>query len=356
MKSLHYLSQKFFFLLFLNVVILPKLSFGQATGVARFLGNFVSPAGGPYISGCWGWTDSVSGREYALLGTLSGTSIVEITDTDNIIERDFIPGPTSGWREIQTYSHYAYVVSEGGGGTQIIDLSSLPNPVHLVKNFVYKSGPDSTSRAHTIQIRDGYMYLNGCARWAGNGVVIFDLANPEEPAFVSYYTGGHYVHDSFVRNDTMFAAVLGFGLEIVDVSAKAFPQHLFTITYPGSGTHNAATTTDGKYVLTTDEINTTPKTLKIWDLSTPPVFPKVAEYVGDPSTIVHNVFVKDSLAIMSYYKAGVKIVNIVDPTAPFEIGGYDTYPDSLGGGQYNGAWSVYPFFPSGKIIIGVIYN
>ncbi len=77
----------------------------------------------------------------------------------------------------------------------------------------------------------------------------------------------------------------------------------------------------------------------------------VAEYVGSPTAIVHNVFVRDSLAIMSYYTAGIRVVDISDPTTPVEIGGYDSYlPDDSY--DYWGAWSVYPFFPSGKIIIG----
>ena len=53
---------------------------------------------------------------------------------------------------------------------------------------------------------------------------------------------------------------------------------------------------------------------------------------------------------MSYYTEGLKVVDITDPSEPVEIGGYDSYQG--GDGQYNGAWSAYPFFPSGKIIIG----
>lgn len=344
----------FALLLLLLLAALPGVLSAQATGAVRLLGHFVSPTGGSYVSGCWGWTDTLSGREYALLGNRAGTSIVEITDADAMVERDFVAGPSSLWRELQTWSHYAYVVSEGGAGAQIIDLSYLPDSVHLVRNFVYADGTNSTERAHTVQVRDGFMYLNGCAQYAGGGVIIFSLADPENPAFLSQFTAGHYIHDSFVRNDTMYAAAInGTGVEIVDVTDKAFPQLLFTISYAGSGTHNCATTRDGQYLLTTDEINATPKTLKVWDLRSPPLFPKVAEYAGDPSAIVHNVFVRDTLAVLSYYTAGVRIVDIADPESPLEIGGFDSCPDSVGGGaSFTGAWSTYPFFPSGKIIIG----
>jgi hypothetical protein len=195
------------------------------------------------------------------------------------------------------------------------------------------------------------MYLNGCASWSPGGIVIFDLADPENPVFKSVYTR-IYVHDCFVRNDTIFAAgIYGVGADIVKATNKTSPQYLYTVTYPGAGTHNTTTTGDGKYLFTTDEIGSTAKTLKVWNLSSPPSFPKVAEYVGNATAIVHNAFVRDSLVIMSYYTAGMRVINISDPENPIEVGGYDTYPAN-DDAAYDGAWSVYPFFPSGKIIIG----
>ena len=328
---------------------MPSLFYAQESGAVRLLAHYIPPSGGGYTSGCWGWTDSTTGREYALLGNQCGTAIVEITNPSAPIERDFIPGVCSSWRELQVHSHYVYVVSEGGGGTQIIDLSYLPDSVHLVRGFIYSDGLGNTSRSHTITIRDGYMYLNGGSYRSG-GIAIFSLADPVNPAFVSSYET-RYVHDSFVRHDTIYAATINAGgIDVIDVTVKTSPQFLYRFTYPGAGTHNCATTVDGRFLLTTDEVGSTPKTLKVWDVRNPPTIPQVAEYVGDPTSIVHNVFVKDSLAFMSYYTAGLKVVDVADPANPIEIGGYDTYPGP--GGGYTGAWSTYPFFPSGRVIIG----
>ncbi|HSG27300.1 MAG TPA: choice-of-anchor B family protein, partial [Candidatus Krumholzibacterium sp.] len=239
----------------------PELALSQEFGGVRYLGHFVPPSGGSYTAGCWGWTDTSSGREYALLGNYCGTAIVEITDVGAMVERDFIPGVCSGWREIGVHENYAYVVSEGGGGVQIIDLSYLPDSARLVKSFTYSSGANNITRSHTVHVKDGYLYLNGCANWSAGGIVIFSLADPENPAFRSAYNRT-YIHDCFVRNDTIYAAAIyGVGLDIIDATVKTSPQYLYTITYPGAGTHNAATTADGRYALTTDEINPTPKTL-----------------------------------------------------------------------------------------------
>ncbi len=333
-------------------LLFPATAGAQEFGGVRFIAAFTPPSGGGYTAGCWGWTDTTTGREYALLGNQCGTAVVEITHTASIVERAFIPGPCSSWREIQVHGHYAYVVTEAGGGTQIIDLSTLPDSARFVKSFIFSAGGKSTTRAHTLHIRDGFMYLNGCATWSPGGILIFDLADPENPAFQGQFAGT-YIHDSFVRNDTIYGAgIYGDGIQIIDAVSKATPALIRTINYPGSGTHNLATTTDGRYVLSTDEINSTPKTLKIWDLSTDT---KVAEYAGSPTAIVHNVFVKDTLAIMSYYTAGIRVVDISDPLNPVEIGGFDTRPGQENA-AYTGAWSVYPYFPSGKIIIGDMGN
>src|SRR5690606_41778185 len=66
---------------------------------------------------CWGYVDS-EGREYALLGTEHGTSIIEITDPYNPVARAFIPGPFSSWRDIKPHTTYAYVTPAGTGSGQ----------------------------------------------------------------------------------------------------------------------------------------------------------------------------------------------------------------------------------------------
>lgn len=329
------------------LLCLPSPARPQEFGGVRYLGQFTPPSGGSYTAGCWGWTDTLSGREYAILGNQCGTAIVEVTNVAAMVERDFVPGPCSSWREIAVHRNYAYVVSEAGGGTQIIDLSYLPDSVHLVKSFTHTSGVKNTSRAHTVGAHDGHLYLNGCANWSPGGILIFDLADPENPLYRGEYAGT-YIHDSFVKNDTIFgAAIYGTGIVLVDATVKTAPVPLYTIGYAGAGTHNLATTADGAYILSTDEIGSTAKTLKIWDRATSV---KVAEYAGSPTAIVHNVFVREDLAIMSYYTAGIRVVDLTDPADPVEVGGYDTYAGDAG--IYDGAWSVYPFFPSGKIIIG----
>lgn len=296
-------------------------------------------------SALWGYT-APDGREYALLSGFRGTHIVDITEKP-IRQVAFIQGPNSGWREMKTYRHYAYVVSEGGDGLQIIDLAGLPDTAVLVASdtSVFRSG-------HTISQEGDWIYVHGSNVQAGanQGTLIFNVSDdPEHPRFVGQYERG-YVHDAQIRNDTMYAAMINDGrLDIVYLGAdRTKPKLITDISYPGAGTHNADLTFDGRYVMTTDEVGETEKTLKVWDLGDIGDIAKVADWTADDNAIIHNVHIRGTVAYISWYTAGTRIVDISDPLNPAEIGFYDFFPGA--GKRYAGNWEVYPYFASGKII------
>ena len=81
----------------------------------------------------WGYT-APDGREYAIIGTTAGTYFYNATDPTAPYEVAYISGPTSMWRDMKTWSHYAYIVTEGGGGMQIVNLANPDNPV-LVRTW-----------------------------------------------------------------------------------------------------------------------------------------------------------------------------------------------------------------------------
>lgn len=286
------------------------------------------------------------GREYALLGGYTGTHIIDVTEQP-IHQVAFIPGPPNGWREMKTYDHYAYVISEGGAGLQIIDLSNLPASATLVR-----ADSSNFRTAHTITQHGKFLYVNGSgvASGANGGTMIFDLSgDPAHPVRIGTWMY-RYVHDCTVRNDTLYAAAINDGvLDIVYLgSDQTSPQLVTTIEYPGGGTHNSDLTPDGSYVMTTDEVGATPKTLKVWDVRDVDNITKVADWTPAPEEIIHNVHMRGSIAYISWYTAGTRIVDMSDPADPAELGFYDTYPGASH--DYAGNWGVYPYLPSGKIL------
>jgi choice-of-anchor B domain-containing protein len=148
----------------------------------------------------WGYV-APNGREYAILGGYWSTIFYDVTDTNNVYRVDTIPGVPSGWREMKTFSHYAYVVSEGSNSRlQIINLQNLPSSVSLVATY----GHSGYTRTHTISQSGPYLYLNG-GDYLNDGIFILDLTvNPTAPVLRGTWQT-HYVHDCRVFNDTIYA-------------------------------------------------------------------------------------------------------------------------------------------------------
>ena len=323
-------------------------------------------------SNIWGYTDGV-GREYALVGVDAGLSIVDITDPATPVEVDLIPGPTAVgtiWREIKTYSSYAYVVSEHTSptnlsGLQIIDLSPLPDSASLVNVYLWPGVTGSTARAHSVTVDgQGYLYIQGGTATLGaggnqGGIRILDLSDPVNPTPVGVFTP-RYVHDTFVRDNLLFASDIfdGGHVDILDISDRANPDLVYSLIYPDGFCHNSGTTDDGNYLITTDELPGL--TVKVWDIqvlwdsdtTNNDQINLVAEYIGNPAQIAHNVHVSGSYAYLSHYVEGVKVLDIADPTDPVEVGYYDTYPQA--GSGFNGDWGVFPYFPSGTFVVSDI--
>lgn len=316
-------------------------------------------AHGQDYSALWGY-QAPDGREYAILGCFDGTAVIDITDPQNIHEVGLIPSTSPGnfynlWREMKTYSHYAYIVSEvRNSGVQIVDLQYLPDSVRYVKKFV----PAGQTYSHSISQSGPFLYLNGSNGGFGQGTVILDLTNdPENPVKRSGFNAD-YIHDCRVVDDTIYSAdIYGGKVSIIDATNK---DSLFRITQfnnlPNSGPHNTALTPDKKYLLVTDEIGNAPYRLKIWDVDDIGNISFVSAWqpTGITTAIVHNVEAYGKHALVAHYAAGVRLVDITNPAVPVETAYYDTYP-AHNDEDYIGCWAVY-MFPSGKIIASDMVN
>jgi len=296
------------------------------------------------LSDVWGYS-SPDGTELAIVGTFSGVSFVDVsTDPTNPTEVGFIAGPGSVWRDMKTWSHYAYLVTEGGGGVQIVDLEDPMNP-QLVGTHT------SFGNAHDIYIDEfGFAYVVGSSQ-AGGGLHILDLADPVNPVVVGSWSN-HYIHDVFVRDNIAWCACIWDGkVHVVDVTDKSNTFTLASFSTTGNFTHNVWLTEDSQYALTTDEI--VGGAVSIYDVSDLDNVNLVNTYVTNPNHIPHNVFVKGNYAYISAYADGMVMLDITDPTNPSVAYQYDTYP---GDGGFVGAWGVYPYSDNGFIYISDIGN
>ena len=304
-------------------------------------------------SDCWGWRHP-SGTEYAIMGVGNGIVFV---NTENLDTEGFVDGPSSGscggayWRDMMTWGNYCYVVSECSGtndGLMVIDMSFLPDSVHLVGTFSVNGAGSRTSHNLCVDSLKGFLYIEGSS--SANSVYVHDISTPTSPVFVTSFGVAPGIHDVYAINDTAYIAEGWSGtFSIWDLTDKMSPQMLTRVTIPASGyVHNIWPTDDRQYAVTTEE--TTNKTVKFWDISDLSNVSLAAHYLG-PNGMAHNAQVKGDRVYLSHYESGVAILDISDPTNPFELGRYDTYPEGEGPPSFDGAWGCYPF-ASGGLIYG----
>jgi choice-of-anchor B domain-containing protein len=304
------------------------------------------------MSNLTGYADT-AGNEYALVGTSQGLSIVNITDPTNPTQLFMVPGATGqggAWREVREYKGYAYVTTEQNSGLQIVNLHYLPDSVayHTVN-------PGSMHTSHTIFIDEhGIAYVNGTDK----DQLFLDLnANPWNPTLLGKYSNA-YVHDCFVRNDTMWAACINDGVtKTIDVTNKAnanVPANtLASWATPLDFSHNCWLSDDSKYLFTTDE---KPNSyLTCYDVTNLNNITETDRTQVDPgsNTIIHNTYFMNNYCITSYYTYGIAIHDVTRKNNLVEVGNYDTSPAYSGDG-FNGAWGVWPYLPSGNIIVSDI--
>ncbi len=310
--------------------------------------SFVSQLDYPFdLNDVWGYADD-QGREYALVGTYRGVSIVNVTDPAKPEELFFIDGPRSTWRDLKTWKKHAYVVHDNTADTAmgllIIDLSNLPD---TIDTLTYK-GPLNLLKAHNLYIdENGYAYVFGSNIGVG-GAFILDLANPQSPSHRGKYNQA-YLHDGYVRNNLLIGSEIFDGqFSVVDVSDKNAPQLLATHETTFRYTHNAWLSDDGNTVFTTDEKSGA--YIEAYDISDIDDITLLDKYRTSRATdvIPHNVHVFNDFLVNSYYTDGVTIVDASHPSRLLETGHYDI--SEFSGKGFRGCWGLYPFLPSGIIL------
>ncbi len=336
----------------------------------------ISELGGTGAIGndCWGWTDSESGKEFALLGTNTGTAFVDVSNPIAPILIGTLPTVTvnSIWRDIKVYNNHAFIISEAPNhGMQVFDLTRLRNvtstPIVFTEDALYSN----FGNAHNIIINEesGYAYVVGSNTYSG-GPHFVNIQNPINPTAVGGYAEDAYSHDAQVVTyngpdlDYIGKEILIGSNEnevvIVDVTDKSNPKNISSISYNNIGyTHQGWFTEDMQYFMVGDETdelgfggNTRTLIFDFSDLDNP-IFN--FEHFGTTNAIDHNLYVKGNLCYQSNYTAGMQVLDVTNiaSNSISQVGFFDTYP-SNNNTAFNGAWNVYPFFESGNIIINDI--
>lgn len=338
----------------------------------------------------WGFYDLHTEREYALIGLQNGIAVVDVSNPSSPVEIDTIPGASSTWRDIKIYQFfdetsqrfraYAYVTTDVSNiGLRLIDLSGLPHAVsgsvavspELRAHNVYITNLDYT----TNSVVDGVppvLYTAG-SDLSGGRIRAYSLDVPTILTLAAAAPIGGASHDlsSVTIRDARInqcPGAINYCVVLIDANEDSFqiwdatnpanPFRLSLTLYAGLGyVHSAWFTRDGKYAFVQDELDELDfggnTRLRIFDMSNLAQPVLAGTWTGTEAAIDHNGFVRGNRYYLANYTRGLTILDISNPVQPVESGFLDTFPaNNLT--AFDGAWGVYPYLPSGNLLLSDI--
>ena len=340
---------------------------------------------GTILNDIWGWTDPVTGRDWALVGRSDATAFVDVSDPANPRYAGELPlteGATENlWRDIKVHADHAFIVADGAGahGVQIFDLTQLRDAAGPSVTFAETARYDGVASSHNIVINQetGVAYAVGSSmggQTCGGGLHMIDVRTPAEPVFLGCFadntTGRQrtgYSHDAQCviyrgPDEDYQGREICFGanetaLSIADVTDRDNPIAIARGEYPNVGyAHQGWLTEDQTHFFMGDEADESQGSVDrtrtlIWDVADldDPVLLK--EHFAETGTIDHNQYVRGNRLYQANLMSGLRVLDISDVENPIEIGFFDTVPDDVGLPAFGGAWSNYPFFESGIVVV-----
>ena len=331
--------------------------------------------GADFGNDLWGWSDGAAGPEYALMGLDTGTAFVDVSNPEDPVFLGRLPTETwaSFWRDIKVYRDYAFIVADDAGahGMQVFDLAHLRGSAAsqtFDADVVYRE----FESAHNLAINEetGFAYVMASDTCEA-GLHIVDLGVPTNPQFRACH-GAARVHDvqcvvyrgpdaDYVDREICISSNEDH-VAVVDVTDKTALRVLSSITYPELGfVHQGWLTADHRYFLLGDESDEidfgVPTRMHVFDVSDLDAPEYLFPHELETRATDHNLYVRGNLVFAANYTSGLRVLEIGELANRElrEVAFFDTFPQS-DGVPLEGAWSVYPYLPSGTVIVSDIHN
>ncbi|MEM9823515.1 MAG: choice-of-anchor B family protein [Bacteroidota bacterium] len=358
------------FLLCFCFCLLSSWTIGQVSYSLEMLDNWDDDSLPTHSFGTFNdvWGYAADGREYAIFGSSSFIHIFDVTEPTDIVEvAKIFAGPPTTWRDFKTFGDRLYCSVDGNPeGISIVDLSQLPESATLVKQLAANVGT-----SHNIYIEEefGRLYVVG----GPGSVAAYDLNNdPDNPEWLGALDLAQtYIHDIYVRDNIAYCSSANEGLYIWDLTDFDNPVLLASLITNGYN-HSNWLSDDGQTLIVAEEVPLGLPLLSIdvsnmmdndLEIITSFEMPTITDAASSGSVTPHNPYVLGDLLFVSYYEDGLHVYDWSDPANPIRVATYDSYPDNddvnsdlYGYNDYSGNWGVYPYLPSGNILISDMDN
>lgn len=293
----------------------------------------------------WGWTDTATGREYALAEMRQGVVFVEVTHPEAPVFLGALPthtAPTT-WRDIKVHKNHAFIVADDAmqHAMQVFDLTQLRD-VQEPTLFAETARYTGIGSAHNLVINEetGFAYSVGSSggdHSCGPGLHMIDIRTPTAPQFAGCFNSSihrGYTHDAQCvvyrgpdeahRGKEICIGADERGIAISDVTDKSGPVELSATTYPTAAyTHQGWLTEDHRYFYLNDEndelsFNLSTNTY-IWDLVDLEAPELVAEHRANTTSTDHNLYIVGDYMYQANYGAGFRLLDISDRLNPVVV-------------------------------------
>jgi len=264
-------------------------------------------------SGTWGCRNVLGGRcgDALFVWDISVRNAPVLTDSVRVDARVVNDVKVSSDGNLAIITHEAS--NDGQNGITLLDLADPHHPT-VITRF---AAPDLTPGIHNVWIDGNYAYLVVDGSVPSAGLRVLDISDPADPQIVgSFYGGGSFLHDVYVRDGLAFLSHWTSGLIILDVGngvaggSPTNPVEVSRMVIPGYRVHNAWYWPASGYVFLGDEIGVPGKVLVIDvnDVANPK---QVASFTV-AGAAPHNFWVDEvsEIAYFSWYESGLHAVDV----------------------------------------------
>ncbi|MHC5021014.1 MAG: Ig-like domain-containing protein [Planctomycetota bacterium] len=279
----------------------------------------------------------IAGNFVYVAGRTTGANGIYIIDATDIANPKTakILGGVGFVQDVKVFNNIMYHTVEPGG-VRLWNVSNPYNPVSITTiNDTWVSDP------HNVWVSGNLLFV--AETGTTKKIEVYDISTPGSPVHkssIASANSGSLIHDMTVFNNKVYGAFLNAGFSIVDVTTPGSPSTVVDHTYTGNFCHSAWPGPNGKFLYTTDEKAGGP--LRIWNIATPTSPSQVATYTANSNLSIHNAQVDGNLVFVSFYQAGLRVLDVSTPSTPKEIAWFDTFPgkDSTSG-TFNGMWGAH---------------
>lgn len=264
------------------------------------------------------------------------------------------PAQGGRFQDVIVTGGIGYFSSENRGGVHIVDVRNPALPVLLSQINTEQNG---FPNVHELFVADGALYE---ADSRTNVVKVFDVRNPRQPVFLRNITttDTRVIHAITAINGRLYTSGFSGKTDIYDVrNILSGAPPLLGAVDSGTSSHTSWVSSDGRILASARE--TIDGDVRLFDISNPasavPLATITKQSLGIEGFTPHNPFIVGNLLFVSWYQAGMVVIDITDPRQPRLTGRYDTSSDTPEQGFF-GCWGVFPFLGFDKILLSDMNN